>query len=273
MRAVAAALPAVWQAPSGGLKERKEILRQGIEPVAVAVQGERERVQVRITWVGGVQTAGGGTRPRAPCRQVRYSESRRATIAAGSAAGLPLAAIADQRHAARYRPPKRSTRCTGPLVQPWVPRSQGQPHRPGVVPPARLGTAEWWRRDLAHALGMARAPLDHGVRRGAVIAPPERAAPQRGRVKADAAERARWRALHERPAGDGSRRGWPAPPAAGGADAGGSALGDEARTRAACSELDPRAVAPPPVNGGCAHGPVAPGRRRDPAGGGCAGRR
>lgn len=57
IRQVAADLPALWDAPTTTDADRKAIVRQLVERVTVAVQGESERVAVTITWAGGAQTA------------------------------------------------------------------------------------------------------------------------------------------------------------------------------------------------------------------------
>ena len=208
IRALAADMPALWQAPALGVTERKEILRQVIERIAVDVQGESERVQVRITWVGGLQTEGWVVRPVARFSQLSYYASLQAAIAAGHAAGLTMAAIAEQLNAAGYRPPKRCARFTGEIVQGLFQQSQTRPHRVVVAHPERLAADEWWLSDLAQRLDIPRATLDKWRRCGEVTARQEAHAPQRWIIWADATEQTRLRALHERRAGDTSHRRW-----------------------------------------------------------------
>jgi hypothetical protein len=108
IRALAADLPALWQAPSLTMPERKEIVRQVIERVEVTVQGESERVHVRISWVGSLQTEGWVVRPVARFSQLSYYASLREAVEAGVAAGLALATIADHLNAAGYLSPAQT---------------------------------------------------------------------------------------------------------------------------------------------------------------------
>ncbi len=56
IRQLAADIPALWNAPTTTDADRKEIIRQVVERVAVDAQGTSEQVHVRITWAGGGQT-------------------------------------------------------------------------------------------------------------------------------------------------------------------------------------------------------------------------
>jgi len=63
IRRLASDVPARWHAPPTTVVERKEVLRQLVERVVVAVVGDRARVHVTIHWAGGLQTAGEVLRP------------------------------------------------------------------------------------------------------------------------------------------------------------------------------------------------------------------
>jgi recombinase/recombinase-like zinc beta ribbon protein len=63
IRALAADLPAVWQAPTTTDADRKQLTRHLIEKVSVTVVGDSERVTIQITWAGGHRTNGGLVRP------------------------------------------------------------------------------------------------------------------------------------------------------------------------------------------------------------------
>jgi DNA invertase Pin-like site-specific DNA recombinase len=213
IRALAADIPALWQAPSVTAADRKEIIRQVVQRVEVAVQGNSEQVHVHITWVGGLQTDGWVLRPVARFRQLSYYGPLRAAIEAGVAAGLPLAAVADQLNAAGYRPPKRCEHFSAQIVQEFLRRLHRHPRYPVVVHNERLRHAEWWLTDLAQALDMPPVTLYAWLRRGWLTARQEEQSPRRWIIWADDAEVARLRALHQRPAGEETRRRWAASPA------------------------------------------------------------
>jgi hypothetical protein len=215
IRALAADMPALWQTPAVTATERKEILRQVIEQVTVAVQGQSERVQVRITWVGGLQTEGWVIRPVARSSQLSYYGPLRAAIEAGVAAGLPLATLADQLNAAGYRPPKRCEQFTAHILQEFIRRLRRHPRSPVVAHGERLGPDEWWLTDLAQCLDLPPVTLYHWLRRGWLTARREDQSPRRWIIWADAAEVARLRAFHQRPVGEAAHRRWTEAPAAG----------------------------------------------------------
>jgi DNA invertase Pin-like site-specific DNA recombinase len=208
IRALAADMPALWYAPSVTAADRKEIIRQVVERVEVAVQGESERVQVRITWVGGLRTEGELARPVARFRQLSYYPALRAAVETGATAGLSLAAIADHLNAAGYRPPKRCPHFTPPIVHDLLRQLQGRARRGPPAQGSELTTDEWWLAELAREVGMPPVTLYHWLRRGWLTARQEPIPPRRWIVWADAAECARLRALHQRPAGEEARRRW-----------------------------------------------------------------
>jgi DNA invertase Pin-like site-specific DNA recombinase len=208
IRQLAADIPALWQAPTTTAAERKEIVRQVVRRVVVAVQGESERVEVTIEWVGGTQTMGAIVRPVARFSQLSYYAPLRAQVAAWAAAGVPSAEMARRLNAAGYRPPKRCARFTGPIVQDLLRQVQRrETHAPPPCPGSLPGD-EWWLGDLARTLGMPPVTLYHWLRRGWLTARQEQEPPRRWIVRADATEVARLRALHQRPAGYAARRRW-----------------------------------------------------------------
>jgi hypothetical protein len=208
IRALAADMPALWEAPSTRATERKEILRQVIECVEVAVHGESERVQVRISWVGGLRTEGWIARPVARFDHLSYYGPLRAAVEAGVAAGLPLAVVAEQLNAAGYRPPKRCEQFTAHILQEFLRRLRRHPRYPVVAHSERLRRDEWWLADLAQALDMPPVTLYHWLRRGWLTARREEQSPRRWIILADHAEVDRLRALHQRPIGAAAHRRW-----------------------------------------------------------------
>ena len=72
IRALAADLPAVWNAATTTDADRKQLLRHLIENVTVTVIGDSEQVDVEVTWAGGHRTTGRVTRPVATLAQLSY---------------------------------------------------------------------------------------------------------------------------------------------------------------------------------------------------------
>jgi DNA invertase Pin-like site-specific DNA recombinase len=208
IRALATDMPALWHAPSVTAADRKEIIRQVVERVEVAVQDESERVHVRITWVGGLCTEGTLTRPVARFHQLSYYPALRAAVEAGAASGLSLAAIADRLNAAGYRPPKRCPQFTPAIVQDLLRQLQGRARRGVRAREGELAADEWWLAALARQVGMPPVTLYDWLRRGWLTARQEPTAPHRWIVWADARECERLRALHQRPVGEQARRRW-----------------------------------------------------------------
>jgi DNA invertase Pin-like site-specific DNA recombinase len=75
IRRLAADIPALWHAPTTTAADRQAIIRQLLERVVVTVQGESERVDVQLYWVGGHATSATLIRPVARLEPRR--ESRR----------------------------------------------------------------------------------------------------------------------------------------------------------------------------------------------------
>jgi DNA invertase Pin-like site-specific DNA recombinase len=208
IRRLADDLPALWHAPSTTVAERKAMLRQLVDRVLVDVAGDSERVQVTITWAGGAQTHGVVIRPVARLAQLSTYPALCARVQALAGAGLRPAAIADRLNAEGFRPPKRRERfgrqgITELLRQLGLDTPQSRSRsRTG------LGADEWWLPELARAVPMPDITLYDWVRRGWVQARQQPQPPRRWIIRADAAEVARLRARHRRPAGEDARQWW-----------------------------------------------------------------
>ena len=206
IRALAADLPAVWNAETTTDADRKQLLRHLIEAVTVTVIGDSEQVDVEVTWAGGHRTGG-------PCRPPGRGPGP---------AELPPPAPAACRGTARRREHGRADRRRAERRGPAAAQAVRRLHRelgpraavrarPALTPAPRrrpeLGEHEWWLRDLAEHLGMSKITLDAWVRRGwadGYLHPEARLIV----VRADPAETERLRVLHETPRGQHMRRPW-----------------------------------------------------------------
>lgn len=206
IQALAADLPAVWQAETTTDADRKQLLRHLIEEVTVTVIGDSEQVDVEVTWAGGHRTAGRVVRPVAALAQLSYLPRLRQRAAELLAAGCTATQIADALNAEGLRPPKRTAVFTKNAVQDLLSAlGLSRPRNPSRRP--ALGEDEWWLRDLADHLGMPKITLDAWVRRGwadGYLHPGARLIV----VRAGPAEVERLRILHETPRGAHMRRPW-----------------------------------------------------------------
>ena len=206
IRALAADLPAVWQAQTTTDADRKQLLRHLIEEVTVTVIGDSEQVDVEVTWAGGHRTVGRVTRPVAALAQLSYFPRLRQRAGELLAAGCTAAQIADSLNAEGLRPPKRAAAFTQNSVRDLLGTLGLQRTRTPASRPA-LGKHEWWLRDLAAHLGMPKVTLDAWVRRGwadGYLHPEARLIV----VRAGPAEVERLRVLHQTPRGAHLRRPW-----------------------------------------------------------------
>ena len=210
IRHLATDIPALWAAATTTAADRKELVRQVVARVVVDAQGGSEQVGVVIDWVGGGQTAGRVARPVARLADLSYYPQLCARVRALVGEGLASAAIAQRLNEEGYRPPKHSA-CFGAQSVAALRRRLGLTHhRPRPRSREGLGPDEWWRSDLAQALGIPRSTLENWMRYGWVSARQEEAPPHRWVIRADPAEMARLRQLHQRSLGDEARRRWTA---------------------------------------------------------------
>ncbi len=212
IRHLAADIPALWQAATTTAADRKELVRQVVEQVVVAVQGASEQVQVRIHWVGGGQTAGVLTRPiarfadrsdyAALCERVRTLTEARWSVPA----------IARQLEADGYAPwrPGGTWTVASVLTLRRQLGLSGQ-HRRGRSCEA-LGQDEWWAADFAYMLGMTRSLLHTWIQRRLMHARQEEQGMHRWIVQADAATVERLRQYRQRDIASETRRRWTTSP-------------------------------------------------------------
>jgi DNA invertase Pin-like site-specific DNA recombinase len=208
IRALAADLPAVWNAPTTTDADRKQLIRHLVEQVRIAVLGASEKADVEIIWAGGHRTRGQVTRPVACLTQLSYYPQLAARARELAGGGCTTAQIAEQLNAGGFRPPKRSPVFTPNAVRDLLQalgirrsRNPASDNRPA------LAQCEWWLRDLAAHLGMSQVTLDSWVRRGwadGYLHPQARLLV----VRAGPAEAERLRALHDLPRGHHNRRPW-----------------------------------------------------------------
>jgi hypothetical protein len=209
IRRLAADIPALWNAVSTTNSERKEIIRQVIERVVVEVEGDSERVGVRIEWAGGRRTTAVVIRPVSSFESLSYYPQLCGRVRELASQGLDSRRIAQCLDAEGYRSPKLVEGFGYQGVQNLMrrlglSRHQGR-QRPPQVP---LGEHEWWRGELAERIRMPKQTLYTWVRRGWVSSRQSTGHARRWVVWADEAELERLRRLHELPRGYHTHRKW-----------------------------------------------------------------
>jgi DNA invertase Pin-like site-specific DNA recombinase len=196
-------IPALWGARTTTNKDRKEIVRQVIERIAIDVEGESERVGVEIRWAGGLAMKDIMIRPVNKLEQLSYYPELCERVRGLAAQGLSRQKIAERVNEEGYRPPKRWEKFgrygIGDLM-----------HRLGVMAGkdtrterqnALLNKDEWWLPRLAQELGMPRVTLHDWTRRGWVKARQQPEPQRRWIVWADEEELKRLRGLRALPNG------------------------------------------------------------------------
>jgi DNA invertase Pin-like site-specific DNA recombinase len=208
IRRLAADIPALWDAPTTASADRKEIVRQVVERVVVDAQGSTERVRVVIEWAGGGRTEAVITRPIARLEHLstypRLCRRLRELVEQGHA----TAEIAQMLDAEGYRPARQDRPFSPQSVRELRRRLGLSRGRPRATDRAGLGPDEWWKAELARALGIPSGTLEHWILRGWVTARRADEPLRRWIVRADPAELERLRQLYRRSAADEARRRW-----------------------------------------------------------------
>jgi hypothetical protein len=196
IRSLAANLPTVWQAGTTTPEERQRIARLLIEHVKVIVDKASERVDVAIQWIGGLVESHTVSRPvkrhDLQADYPRLVERLRAPCAERASS----AAIAERLNAEGFRPPKRTNRFTGPMVQ-RLTSHLGLARRERHGSLTGLGRDEYRPAGLARRLGISRDTVRRWLRAGWLTA--RRDTEGHHVIWADASELRRLRELHRLP--------------------------------------------------------------------------
>jgi hypothetical protein len=160
--AVAADIPAVWQAAGTTNRDRQAIVRCLVARVVVHVHRESDYVQVAIEWSGGARSHHEVLRPVRTYAQLRDVDPLMRRMGELRTGGATTAQIATALNTEGFVPPKRYRPFSKELVCQLVER-QGLGEERRV--PTRLGPDEWWLGALARAVQMSPMKLrEWGVR-------------------------------------------------------------------------------------------------------------
>jgi hypothetical protein len=186
----------------------KRSFERRVERVVVDVQGNSERVRVRIEWSGGGHTEGVVIRPEGPLSELRTSPQICHQVQALTEAGWAATAIAQALSDAGFRPSRSSTGFRAQTITQWQRQLGVRAPRPRVRQHDGLLPAEWWPTELVRTLLIPRGSLSHWIRQGVVRARQLEEPLHRWVVWADEAEQERLRAYHQRAIGDDFRHRW-----------------------------------------------------------------
>lgn len=156
IQALAADIPALWEAAETMVTDRKEIIRTLVQRINVCVQGNTEMVDVTIHWAGGFVSQHEIRRPVNAYSQLRDYDRLVARLRALHNEGLTAAQVADQLNQEGFRPSgPRDTFNKGTillLLSRWGLTSW----RIEKIP---LRKNEWWLSDLARELEIRTSKL------------------------------------------------------------------------------------------------------------------
>jgi DNA invertase Pin-like site-specific DNA recombinase len=202
IRSLAQDLPALWQAAGTTAADRQRIVRLLIEEVVVGVQGESERVDVAIRWVGGECSRHELVRPVQRYEQMADYGRLSSRIDELRQEGWTRAEIAVRLNEEGFRPPKRCATFNVGIVTRLLAKGGRSGPRPRSLGEGEwLQADEWLLSDLARQLGMPQATLHRWIRVGWVEARKLSTPGGQWVIWADADERERLTRLRNCPRG------------------------------------------------------------------------
>jgi DNA invertase Pin-like site-specific DNA recombinase len=196
IRSLAADLPALWHAETTTVQDRVRMARLLLDHVEVTVDKTNEHVAIRLHWVGGVTQDQVLNRPVKCYAQMTDYPKLAAKLRTLHKERLNAKEIADRLNIAGFRPPKRTTRFTGPMVRGLLERL-GLPGRERLGSRVGLDADEWRPGALARHLDISRETITKWRSKGWLHS--RRDADGYWVLWADAAEIARLRELHALP--------------------------------------------------------------------------
>jgi hypothetical protein len=163
VRALAADLPGLWQAPGTTPADRKEIVRCLVERVVVQVRRDSEAVGITIHWKGGFTSEHQAVRPVRLYSQLEGYEQLMDHITQLRREGYTAAGIAQKLNEEGYRTPKMRGDFHPALIRKLLER-RGLANEKTAG--GQLGPHEWWLPELARAIPVSEGKLADWARRG-----------------------------------------------------------------------------------------------------------
>ena len=207
IRSIAESLPRLWFASTTTQTQRKELARQIIQKITVTVEGESEKVQVIIEWVGGDTCESTLIRPVAKWTQLSYYSKLCHQLEQFAQTDLTTDEIIERLHQAGFRPPKRRQTFNREGIRALM-RRLGLLSSSSPRVQEALAENEWLLPDLARHLEIPKPTLYDWVRRGWVKARQQPNAHKSWVIWADKAELDRLQKHRQRPVGEVLQQLW-----------------------------------------------------------------
>jgi len=207
IRDIAESLPRLWFAETTTQTQRKELVRQIIQKITVTVEGESEKVQVIVEWVGGDTCHADLVRPVAKWTQLSYYPQLCRQLEQLAQTNLTTDEIIERLHQQGFRPPKRRQTFNREGIRALM-RRLGLLSSSSPKVQEALADNEWLLPDLARRLEMPKPTLYDWVRRGWVNARQHPNAHKSWVIWADSAELDRLHKHRQRPAGEVLQQRW-----------------------------------------------------------------
>jgi hypothetical protein len=189
------------------------VIRQRIDQVRLAIEGDSEVAEVTIRWKGGAESRHALRRQVKGYRQLRAFEALIGRMKQLRQGGARAREIAARLQAEGFQTPKGGPWTVGGVRKLLVRYGVVQARRT-LPPPERCRRGEWWLADLARELDLSVHGLTNWIKRGWVQARQSSGALKCWLVWADAQELRRLRTLREqrqRPFPEGLTRPRPRP--------------------------------------------------------------
>jgi len=167
IRHLAKDIPSLWHASSTTPLDRQTIVRQLIERIIVAVEGETEKVRVEYQWAGGHKSETVLIRPVARLEQLSYHKELLKRVSELHAEEKSTPTIAQILNEEGWRPAKRRETFNREMVQSLLIR-QGlrRPEKKRLSDGIVKRSSEWTLRDLAAKLEMPHITLYSWITKG-----------------------------------------------------------------------------------------------------------
>lgn len=160
IEALAADIPALWEAPTTTVADRKEVIRRLVERVVVTVEGRTERVQVAIHWAGGRVTERETIRPIRRFHELRDYGRLRTRLTELRTEGKSATEIAHILNSEGFCSPQGKQQFNKANVRQLLCRWELSGLNWKRSAPERLRQAdEWWAPELVEKLGISHSTL------------------------------------------------------------------------------------------------------------------